>query len=434
MSDFEVEISGESGGYRVAARSAAGDTSSVPVWFPFDDLALGRQLQALELALLRSSATVRRLTPVEEQPVQEFGRRLFEFAFPPELRAHLLASQQQTSPRIRLRVGPPELAALPWEFLYDPSEEEYLCLSTPLVRYLDVPQPRRPLSVAPPLRILAMIARPDELDSLDVEHERRRLTDALAELEAVGRVQLSWVGGQSWWDLQNALEQGGWHIFHFIGHGGLDTMSGEGVLAFAAEDGGAHRLGATDLARLLAEQSSLRLVVLNSCDTARATATDRFSSTASTLMRRGIPAVVAMQYEITDPAAIAFPRLLRRPGQPAPRRPGRHPRPAGDQTRPPQHPGMGHPRALPALAHRSSVRPHRHRSNPSIPTAADKATGPSSHQHQTQHCPSPTTTARTTADTPAGGTAHRLPPHTTPTAAPGTPRQADPGTSQEACM
>ena len=89
MSDFEVEISGEGSSYRVAARSAAGETSPVPVQFPFDDLALGRQLQALELALLKSSAPVRRLTPVDERPVQEFGRRLFEFAFPPELRAHL---------------------------------------------------------------------------------------------------------------------------------------------------------------------------------------------------------------------------------------------------------------------------------------------------------------------------------------------------------
>lgn len=74
------------------------------------------------------------------------------------------------------------------------------------------------------------------------------------------------------------------------------------------EDGGTHRLGAGDLALLLAEHRSLRLVVLNSCDTARASASDRFSSTASVLLRRGIPAVVAMQYEISDEAAITFAR------------------------------------------------------------------------------------------------------------------------------
>jgi hypothetical protein len=127
VSDFEIEISGEAGSYRVAARSTAGETGSIPVQFPFDDLALHQKLKTLELALRRSSAPVRRLTPVDEQPVQEFGRQMFEFAFPPELRPHLLASyqhaaHQDTPLRVRLRIRPPELAALPWEFLYDPSE------------------------------------------------------------------------------------------------------------------------------------------------------------------------------------------------------------------------------------------------------------------------------------------------------------------------
>jgi hypothetical protein len=97
VSDFEIEISGETGRYRVAARSAAGETGAVVVRFPFDDLALDRQLQAVELALLRSAATVRRLTLDQERPVQEFGRQLFEFVFPPELRAHLTISRHQAA-------------------------------------------------------------------------------------------------------------------------------------------------------------------------------------------------------------------------------------------------------------------------------------------------------------------------------------------------
>jgi uncharacterized membrane protein HdeD (DUF308 family) len=49
-------------------------------------------------------------------------------------------------------------------------------------------------------------------------------------------------------------------------------------------------------------------VFLNSCEGARGSESDAFSSTAATLVRRGIPAVVAMQYEITDRAAIEFSR------------------------------------------------------------------------------------------------------------------------------
>ncbi len=313
MFDCEIEISGEAGCYRVAARSAAGETGAVPVVFPFDDQALGRQQQALELALLRSVAPLRRLTSVDERLAREFGQRLFEFAFPSEVRTHLSlgrqrAAQERTQVRVRLRVGPPELAVLPWEFLYDPGRDDYVCLSTPLVRYLDVMEPRHLLTVVPPLRILGMVAHPHDLDSLNVEHEQRRLRQALAKLEGSGRVRLSWAEGQTWRDLREALDQNQCHVLHFIGHGGFDRERGEGLLALASEDGGTHRLGAGDLALLLAEHHSLRLVVLNSCDSARGSAAEVFSSTAAVLMRRGIPAVVAMQYEISDEAAITFAR------------------------------------------------------------------------------------------------------------------------------
>jgi hypothetical protein len=316
IQNLEVEISGESGSYRVAARSdAAGDTQSTPTRFPFDEQMLRRRLQAVEFALVRSAATVRRLTPADEQPVQEFGRQLFEFVFPAEVRENLnaarrQAAQEDTHVQVRLRAHPAELAALPWEFLYDPGRDDYLCLSTPLVRYVDVLEPRRPLAVTGPLRILGMVARPGELDTLNADHEQRRLRQALAGLERTGGVQLTWVAGQTWWDLQTALDQGGWHILHFIGHGGFDQHSGEGILALADEDGGEHRLAASDLGLLLGEHRSLRLVVLNSCETARASASDVFSSTAAVLIRRGIPAVVAMQYDISDDAAIAFARGL----------------------------------------------------------------------------------------------------------------------------
>jgi len=47
----------------------------------------------------------------------------------------------------------------------------------------------------------------------------------------------------------------------------------------------------------------LRLIVLNSCEGATSGGLDIFSSTASILLRAGLPAVLAMQYEITDSAA-----------------------------------------------------------------------------------------------------------------------------------
>ena len=78
----------------------------------------------------------------------------------------------------------------------------------------------------------------------------------------------------------------------------------------ADENGKARPLRATQLARLLTDHKSLRLAVLNACEGAKGGDRDIFSSTASILVRRGLPAVLAMQYEITDWAAIELSRTF----------------------------------------------------------------------------------------------------------------------------
>ena len=145
---------------------------------------------------------------------------------------------------MRLHIEAPELAALPWEFLYDPLQREYVCFlpDTVIVRYLDVAQPIPPSTVEPPLRVLAMIANPSDQDRLNIASERQRLLDALGPLEQLGLLKLRWVEGQTVHDLHRALLQRDWHIFHFIGHGAFDPNRQEGVLALANEQGKTHLL------------------------------------------------------------------------------------------------------------------------------------------------------------------------------------------------
>ena len=50
--------------------------------------------------------------------------------------------------------------------------------------------------------------------------------------------------------------------------------------------------------------------MLNACEGARGDKRDLFSSTAATLARRGLPAVLAMQYDITDRAAVEYTRTF----------------------------------------------------------------------------------------------------------------------------
>jgi hypothetical protein len=61
-----------------------------------------------------------------------------------------------------------------------------------------------------------------------------------------------------------------------------------------------------DLGLMIRGRRSLRLVVLNACEGARSARDDPFGGMAQALVRRGIPAVVTMQFEISDAAALVF--------------------------------------------------------------------------------------------------------------------------------
>jgi formylglycine-generating enzyme required for sulfatase activity len=316
--DFAIEVHAQTDGtYAVAVRSLAGEArTTVP--FPFTDAALESHLLKLENAILRSAGRRRKAPTPEEEAVQGFGRDLFGFLLRDELLSRFracqqLAHDQQKGVRIKLTVTPPELAVLPWEFLYDPARRDYLCLdaTTPLVRYPEVPLTLQPLPVTPPLRILGLCVDAADLTRLDVAEEQQRMAQAVEGLRAQRRVELTWLPGATADDLRRAMHRGPWHILHFIGHGSFDKTREEGTLLLTDATGKAAPLYATQLARLLAPQRhSLRLVLLNACEGARGGRLDLFSSTAATLVGSGIPAVLAMQYEITDAAAIDFARTF----------------------------------------------------------------------------------------------------------------------------
>ena len=321
--DFDLEVgTGRDNLYPVAVvRSPAGEATGA-LRFPYSAAELESRLKDLQIALLNSDVTRgshRRLLSLTERPVQEFGRALFLALLPDDLRgcyeaALAAASSGGQGLRVKLRLQAPELAALPWEYLFDPHQEEYLALSrrTPLVRYLQVPRSTRPLAVAPPLRVLGVVASPQDpdLDPLDVDGERRRVETALRGLSERGLLELTWLPGQTFRDIQRAMRAGPWHALHFIGHGGFDTQAGEGLIALADEAGGTQRLSASQLGLLLSDHDPLRLAVLNMCEGARGSPGDLYSASGATLVRHGVPAVLAMQYEISDSAAIEFARAF----------------------------------------------------------------------------------------------------------------------------
>lgn len=315
--DFDLEIGqGRGREYPVTVRSPAGEARET-MQFPFDQLALKTHLLELENALLRSGGPPRRALSAEQQAVQMFGQALFDALITGEIRSRFDASQERAAGqdkglRLRLHFLAPELSSLPWEFLYDRRNDHFLSLfrNTPVVRYLELPQRIQPLTVEPPLRILGVIASPKDLPPLNEAGEKRRIEEALKELQAQQRVILEWLPGNTWRDLQRAMRAGPWHVLHFVGHGRYNEALEEGVVYLKNEAGYAHELRAHQFAQLLANHTSLRLVVMNSCESAKGSPEDVFSSTASIMVRQGIAAVIAMQHEITDQAAIELSRVF----------------------------------------------------------------------------------------------------------------------------
>jgi hypothetical protein len=312
--DFEIKIEREGEEYAARVlRSPVGEASTrFTVPFSEDRLAL------LTLKLSRPRATTRSVTRSDEiGAARELGGKLFEAVFSGEVRARLRSGldeasrQEQTGLRLKLRLqDAPELADLPWEFLFDPSLDRFLAQSnrTPIVRYVELPERIRPLAVDLPLQILVMISSPldPSYPRLDIEREEGMLRRALQPLSQAGKVQIDWLEDATLANLQRRLRGARYHIFHFIGHGGFEEGTGEGVLVLQDDQGRGWKAGAHRFATLLHDHPSLRLAVLNACEGARNSRRDPFAGVATTLIRHGIPAVVAMQFEITDQAAITF--------------------------------------------------------------------------------------------------------------------------------
>ncbi|MGW7508544.1 CHAT domain-containing protein [Streptomyces massasporeus] len=278
---------------------------------PYSEGELQGTLARLETALTRSySAAVTRGTVTPERSVQEFGKRLTDVVIRDKISLQLdrcinRAKTQGRSLRILLRTDGPHVSSIPWEYLVDPSRKDYLALRVPVVRDLQLMDPVPPPTLTLPLRVLGISARPSDLPSLEEERERERIAHAL-QRNSSDNVDVHWLPGDRWQDLAQALRSGTWHVLHCVCHGGFDEDLSSGYIQLSGDDGSAMRLHAGDFERLIADSPHLRLIVLNACDSAVSGDEDVFTSTAASLVLAGVPAVVAMQYEITDEAALVF--------------------------------------------------------------------------------------------------------------------------------
>ena len=178
-----------------------------------------------------------------------------------------------------------------------------------VVRYLELGVDPRPLLVEPPLRICGVLSSPTDLRPLDVEREREGLQQALKGLIDSGYVELTWAPRATGQEIHKLTSRTQPHVFHFIGHGSFDEAARSGRLYLEDADGRSSGWTGGRLGHILGAES-LRLAVLNACDGARSPGDDPFLGVASSLIEHDVPAVVGMQFEITDEAAIIFARAF----------------------------------------------------------------------------------------------------------------------------
>jgi hypothetical protein len=303
---------GRDAGYHVAISSAAGARANGTFTLPFS----GLELENFRLTVDPRGGRVRGRTSPQAQRARQFGDALFGALLADgSVRDVYTAAAHDAEAagrglRLTLYVtAAPDLAGIPWEFLYRRPAFLAQSIWTPVVRYLDLDSPPPALSVQPPLKLLGMVSQPtgDGWPALDVEVEQAKLEQALAPLVDEGYVQLRWLAGSTLRDLQREVATGDdFHVFHFIGHGEFDDRTGVGSLVLEGVDSSARYVDGETLGTVLCDRRSLRLAVLNSCEGAKASPVDPLAGVAAGLVQHDVPAVVGMQFAISDQAAITF--------------------------------------------------------------------------------------------------------------------------------
>lgn len=252
------------------------------------------------------------LTP--KQLVEQMGARLFDSVFCGNVldayrRSFDKALYDGVGLRLRLRLTDvPELGDLPWETMFDPSRQRFLSLSkeTPILRFLNLPEPIKPLSIKPPLNILVVTSNPIDTQQLDFDGEWELLRNALQNLESMGKVSLERLKDPTIDSLMRRLRVKSYNMLHFIGFGGFDEEKDDGFITLGNERGTSQTINSDTLSILLRDESALRVVVLETGETARTSKMDPFRGLSSRLVLQGIPSVVGMQFQITDRASIDF--------------------------------------------------------------------------------------------------------------------------------
>lgn len=251
----------------------------------------------------------------DPQDVAIFGQHLYQLLFDDEIERlfeESLSMAKANGERLRLQLsfepGAAELASLPWEFLHYPRGDYFMCSHVDLVLSRYMPRhERQSLRVQGTLRLLVAVSKPSDLDPV----LEPRVIESIQRLAEAYPVQVEVLGEATASAFTERMQAFKPHVLHFIGHGHFNADSGIGQIALLRPDGMADWCSDSDFAEWLSLSGALpRLVFLHLCEGGRADLRESFGGLAPRLVQKGVQAVVAMQYPITNMAAIDFSRVF----------------------------------------------------------------------------------------------------------------------------
>jgi len=255
-----------------------------------------------------------RLAAIAEEktePLPLLGEQLAQCLLADEIKELFLKTvgaaqgQKKTGVRVRLRIDPPELAALPWELMRLDTGPLAVSTTHVITRFIELKDvPMRDLAAPRPIRVLGIIPQGS---GLDVAREKAALDKAVTKLGDA--LTLTWLEGIVTTDrVREALGEADYHVIHFIGHG--QSKSGEANLQLNDDYGDECTVSAEESAGFFRNRDSVRLVVLNACQSATPSPTNNMTGVAQQTVGHGVPAVVAMQWEINDRVAQKFAQMF----------------------------------------------------------------------------------------------------------------------------
>ena len=244
------------------------------------------------------------------------GQQLFDkLLADPVLRgAWSEARGQSPQRRIRLRIDPTasELHVLPWELLHEGQVMLSAQVNTPFSRYLPIALRWGGAVQARPIRVLVVISNPDDLESkYDLPQMDMMLEEEVLEatFSTVSRqdLQANYLDAPASPERVEEALRKGYHLLHFLGHGAYSARRGQAALYMQDEAGHARRVMDDEFAALLARQGvQPHLVFLAACQSATRSTADAFRGLGPKLVSAGVPAVIAMQDNVTVKSARQF--------------------------------------------------------------------------------------------------------------------------------